>query len=204
MVQRLHALAASPDDPKADALARRLDGRLGSTIVFVQPRATVHHLMRRLRGHRLAAVTGERGWFGSGPAGREEVLRAFAPQAQGAPPPARALETDVLVATDLLSEGLNLQDAARVIHYDLPWSPARLAQRVGRIDRLGSPHGRIETVTFLPHRAIERALAVERRLAAKVVAQQAAGAAQVESPSGHVPGAAGLDWCDRLHSLAAH
>ena len=51
--------------------------------------------------------------------------------------------------------------------------------------------------------AIERALAVERRVAAKVAAQQAAGAAQIESPSGQVPGAAGLDWCDRLHSLAA-
>src|SRR3989441_3206901 len=104
---------------------------------------------------------------------------------------------------DLLWEGLTLQDAARVIHYDLPWSPARLAQRIGRIDRLGSPHDRIETITFLPPRAIERALAVERRLAAKVAAQQAAGTAQVESPSGQVPGAAGLDWCDRLHSLAA-
>ena len=43
------------------------------------------------------------------------------------------METDVLIATDLLSEGLNLQDAARVVHYDLPWSPARLAQRVGRM-----------------------------------------------------------------------
>ncbi len=57
LVQRLHALAASPDDPKADALARLLDGRAGKTVVFVQSRATVHHLMRRLRGHRLAAVT---------------------------------------------------------------------------------------------------------------------------------------------------
>src|SRR5207249_5044257 len=83
-------------------------------------------------------------------AGRGEVLRAFAPRAQGAPSPAPALETDVLIATDLLSEGLNLQDAVRVIHYDLPWSPARLTQRVGRIDRAGSPHARIETITLLP------------------------------------------------------
>jgi len=192
VVRGLRAVAASRDDPKADALARLLDGRVGKTIVFVQPRATVHHLMRRLRGHRLAAVTGERGWFGSGPAGREEVLRAFAPQAQGAPPPARALETDVLVATDLLSEGLNLQDAARVIHYDLPWSPARLAQRVGRIDRAGSPHGRIETITFLPPRPLADALAMERRLVAKRRMQSRAGA-----------GPHGFDWCDRLHGLAA-
>ena len=192
VVRRLRAIAPSLDDPKAGALARLLDGRVGKTIVFVQSRATVHHLMRRLRGHRLAAVTGERGWFGSEPAGREEVLRAFAPRAQGAPPPALALETDVLIATDLLSEGLNLQDAARVIHYDLPWSPARLAQRVGRIDRAGSPHGRIETVTFLPAQPLAAALAMERRLVAKWRMQSRAGS-----------GPHGFDWCDRLHGLAA-
>jgi len=191
-VWRLRALAASPDDPKADALTRLLDARAGKTIVFVQSLATVHHLMRRLRGRRLAAVTGERGWFGSEPAGRDDVLRAFAPRAQGAPPPARALETDVLVATDLLSEGLNLQDAARVIHYDLPWSPARLAQRVGRIDRAGSPHERIEAVTFFPPQPLAVALAMERRLVAKRRLQRHADA-----------GPHGFDWCDRLQDLAA-
>jgi superfamily II DNA or RNA helicase len=192
MVRRLRALAASPDDPKADALARLLDARVGKTIDFVYSRATVHHLMRRLRGHRLAAVTGERGWFGSEPARREDVLRAFAPRAQGAPLPALALETNVLIATDLLSEGLNLQDAGRVIHYDLPWSPARLAQRVGRIDRAGSPHERIETVTFLPPPSLADALAMEGRLVAKRRIQSRAGA-----------GPRGLDWCDRLQGLAA-
>ena len=191
MVRRLRALAASPDDPKADALARLLDGRAGKTIVFVHSRATVHHLMRRLRGHRLAAVTGERGWFGREPARREDVLRAFAPRAQGAPLPALALETNVLIATDLLSEGLNLQDAGRVIHYDLPWSPARLAQRVGRVDRAGSPHVRIETVTFLPPPPLADALAMESRLVAKRRMQCQAGA-----------GRRGLDWCDRLQGLA--
>ena len=200
----LRAIARAQEDPKADALAALLGQRPGKTIVFVEAAATVRHLLRCLRGRRVAGVVGETALFAGGPGGRAEALRAFAPLAQGAGPPPAALETDVLIATDLLSEGLNLQDAARVIHYDLPWSPARLAQRVGRIDRLGSPHGRIETVTFLPHPAIERALAVERRMAAKVAAQQAAGAAQVESPSGQVSGAAGLDWCDRLQSLAAH
>jgi hypothetical protein len=171
--------------------------------VFVEAAATIRHLLRRLRGRRVAGVVGETALFAGGPGGRAEALRAFAPLAQHAGPPPPALETDVLVATDLLSEGLNLQDAVRVVHYDLPWSPARLAQRVGRIDRLGSPHGRIETITFLPHPTIERALAVERRLTAKLVAQRAAGAAQVESLSGHAPPAAGLDWCDRLQALLA-
>jgi len=191
-VRQLRALATPRQDPKADALARVLDGRVGKTIVFVQARASVHHLVRRLRGHRVAAVTGERGWFGSEPAAREEVLCAFAPRAQGAPLPARALETDVLIATDLLSEGLNLQDAVRVIHYDLPWSPARLAQRVGRIDRAGSPHERIETVTFLPPQPLADALAMERRLVAKRRTQSRAGA-----------GPRAFDWCDGLYGLAA-
>src|SRR5207302_3738939 len=138
-VQGLRRLAVPGPDPKADALARMLAGRGGKTIVFVQPRATVRHLLRGLHGHRVAAVMGDRGWFGGERSTRADVLRAFSPVAQGATgrPPA-ALETDVLLATDLLSEGLNLQDAVRVIHYDVPWSPARLAQRVGRIDRAGS------------------------------------------------------------------
>ena len=90
-----------------------------------------------------------------------------------------------------MSEGLNLQDAERVVHYDLPWSPARLAQRVGRIDRLGSPHHAISTVTFLPPLSLARALEIEERLARK------AGAQQVGGSGGR------LDWCDYLTALAS-
>jgi len=191
VVRRLRDLASATSDPKADALARLLAQRDGKTIVFVQSRATVRYLLRRLAGRRVAAVTGEAGLFGRDAVGRAEVLRAFAPRAQGAPPPAPALETDILIATDLVSEGLNLQDAARVIHYDLPWSPARLAQRVGRVDRAGSPHARIETVTFVPPPPLAEALALERRLLDKARAQARAGA-----------GPHALDWCDRLQDLA--
>jgi hypothetical protein len=98
----------------------------------------------------------------------------------------------VLIATDLLSEGLNLQDAERVVHYDLPWSPARLAQRVGRIDRLGSSHRTISTLTFLPPPSLARALVIEERLASKTGAQQVAGT------DGR------LDWCDQLAILLAN
>jgi len=192
LVRRLRRLSSLTSDPKADALARLLAERDGKTIVFVQSRTTVRYLLPRLAGRRVAAVMGATGLFGREVAGREEALRAFAPRAQGAPPPAPALEADVLIATDLLSEGLNLQDAVRVIHYDLPWSPARLTQRVGRIDRAGSPHAQIETITLLPAPLLAEAIALERRLLGKARAQSRVGA-----------GPHALDWCDRLQQLAA-
>jgi superfamily II DNA or RNA helicase len=178
-------------DPKADALERLLTERPAKTIVFTDAQPTARYLMQRLRFARRAAVFGHVGRFASGDATRREVLRAFAPRAQGGPAPSAAVETDVLIATDLLSEGLNLQDAERVVHYDLPWSPARLAQRVGRIDRLGSTHHDITTVTFLPPPVLARALAIEERLARKVRELEVAGT------DGR------LDWCDHLATLAA-
>ncbi|MFN2570631.1 MAG: helicase-related protein [Gemmatimonadales bacterium] len=178
-------------DPKADALERVLATGGGKTIVFTDAQPTARYLLQRLRHRRVAAVFGHVGRFASGNAARGEVLRAFAPRAQGGPVPPAALETDVLIATDLLSEGLNLQDAERVVHYDLPWSPARLAQRVGRIDRLGSLHRTITTVTFLPPTPLAGALTMEERLASKLGAQQVGGT------HGR------LDWCDQLAVLAS-
>lgn len=193
MLARLRELLARAPaaDPKADALDVLLTARAMKTIVFTDAQPTARYLLQRLRHRRVAAVFGHVGRFASGEAPRLEVLRAFAPRAQGGARPAAALETDVLIATDLLSEGLNLQDAERVVHYDLPWSPARLAQRVGRIDRLGSSHGSITTVTFLPSPPLARGLAIEERLARKAGAQQVAGS------NGR------LDWCDQLAPLAS-
>jgi hypothetical protein len=151
VVGRLCDGAVAGPDPKAAALAALLAERPCKTIVFSEASATVRHLLRHLGPTvRAAAVFGRGGWLGRGAASRMDVLRAFAPMAQHAAPPAAALRVDVLFATDLLSEGLNLQDAERVVHFDLPWTPARLAQRVGRIDRAGSPHARVESIAFLP------------------------------------------------------
>jgi len=208
MVAELRDLAADAADPKLESLSALLadpsDGK-GKTIVFTESRATARYLLRQLgRRLRVAALWGggDGGRLGATPAPRAEVLRVFAPVAHGAPPPPSALHADVLVATDLLSEGLNLQDAARVVHYDLPWSPARLAQRVGRIDRLGSPHAVVEAVTFLPPAPLAQALALEARLAAKARAAVVAGAPEIETAGGSRETAAALDWADRLQRLA--
>ena len=72
-----------------------------------------------------------------------------------------------LVVTDVAAEGLDLQRAARVVHYDLPWTPMRLEQREGRAVRLGSAHREVEAVVFRPPSAIERALRITQRLSLK-------------------------------------
>jgi superfamily II DNA or RNA helicase len=191
-------------DPKADQLERLLTAEPAKTIVFAVAAATVHHLRRRLATScRVGAVVGTSAWLGLDRSTRREVLESFAPRAQGVSPPGAAARVDVLIATDLLGEGLNLQDAERVVHYDLPWSPARLAQRVGRVDRLASTHASIGTITFLPPEPLAGAIALERRLARKVSAQISAGAAQIETIHGATAGEGALDWCDRVQHLAA-
>jgi hypothetical protein len=204
LVRRLLGRAGAGPDPKAEALARLLAADPAKTIVFTVAAATVRHLRRRLDGtFRIGAVAGTGAWLGRDRVPRHEVLEAFAPRALGVAPPHATAAVDVLLATDLLGEGLNLQDAERVIHYDLPWSPARLAQRVGRIDRLASPHTHVTTAAFLPPEPLAGALEVERRLALKVRAQLSAGAAEVETVRGRTDADAPLDWCDRLQRLAA-
>ncbi|MBM3302164.1 MAG: helicase, partial [Deltaproteobacteria bacterium] len=74
---------------------------------------------------------------------RSAIIRAFAPYynqpAQGSLFDGADEETRILISTDVLSEGLNLQDATRLINYDLHWNPVRLMQRIGRVDRRLSP-----------------------------------------------------------------
>src|SRR5208282_2924008 len=74
---------------------------------------------------------------------RGEMLSRFAPYYNGSSSAALAaaglVETRVLISTDVLSEGLNLQDATRLINYDLHWNPVRLMQRIGRVDRRLNP-----------------------------------------------------------------
>ncbi len=77
-------------------------------------------------------------------------------------------EFDTLVATDVLSEGLNLQDCGQVINYDLHWNPVRLIQRLGRIDRIGSEFDEIHAYNFLPETGLERNLGLRERLSRRI------------------------------------
>ncbi|MGH7137624.1 MAG: C-terminal helicase domain-containing protein, partial [Pirellulales bacterium] len=73
-------------------------------------------------------------------------------------------ETRVLVSTDVLSEGQNLQDAAIVVNYDLPWAIIRLIQRAGRVDRIGQQSPTIRCYSFLPAEGVERIIRLRARV----------------------------------------
>ena len=82
---------------------------------------------------------------------------------------------DILIASDCLSEGQNLQDADMQVNYDIHWNPVRLIQRFGRIDRIGSPNQLIQCVNFWPARSFEEYLNLESRIMNRMVAMNLVG-----------------------------
>ena len=82
---------------------------------------------------------------------------------------------DILIATDVLSEGQNLQDSDMVINYDIHWNPVRVIQRMGRIDRLGSPNSQIFGINFWPSNNINSYLNLQGRIEQRMAAMKLAG-----------------------------
>ncbi|WP_454301832.1 SNF2-related protein [Salana multivorans] len=131
------------------------------------------------------AKTHERGATGGvDQGGRASTIAGFAPKTAGprnaAGQPTAPDEFDLLFATDVLSEGVNLQQAGQMINYDLPWNPQRIVQRHGRIDRIGSPHDYVGLGLFFPGERLDALLELEVRLNAKLaLADAAVGAGEV-------------------------
>jgi hypothetical protein len=75
----------------------------------------------------------------------------------------------LLIATDCISEGQNLQDCDWLINYDIHWNPVRIIQRFGRIDRIGSPNSSIQLVNFWPNMELEEYINLEQRVSGRMV-----------------------------------
>ncbi|PML28908.1 helicase [Vibrio breoganii] len=78
-------------------------------------------------------------------------------------------EIDILIATDCISEGQNLQDCDYLINYDIHWNPVRIIQRFGRIDRLGSVNNKIQLVNFWPNMELDEYINLEARVSGRMV-----------------------------------
>lgn len=130
-------------------------------IVFSQFADTVRYLGRQLRTqgvNSLAAVTGQT----SDPT---SFAWRFSPSSNGKRDKIKPEdELRILVATDVLSEGQNLQDGAIIVNYDLPWAIIRLIQRAGRVDRIGQKSEQILCYSFLPADGVERLIRLRSRV----------------------------------------
>ncbi|CAN5807456.1 helicase-related protein [soil metagenome] len=98
------------------------------------------------------------------------ILTAFSPRSKERPEDLAAEgDLDILIATDCISEGQNLQDCDFLVNYDIHWNPVRIIQRFGRIDRIGSPNTRIQLVNFWPNIELEEYINLEQRVSGRMV-----------------------------------
>lgn len=98
------------------------------------------------------------------------ILSAFSPRSkERAAEHSGEGEIDLLIATDCISEGQNLQDCDYLINYDIHWNPVRIIQRFGRIDRIGSRNTSIQLVNFWPNMELEEYIKLEQRVSGRMV-----------------------------------
>ena len=100
----------------------------------------------------------------------QEILTLFSPlsKSKSAVLPQESAEIDLLIATDCISEGQNLQDCDYLINYDIHWNPVRIIQRFGRIDRIGSPNEKIQLVNYWPDVDLDEYINLKERVEKKM------------------------------------
>jgi superfamily II DNA or RNA helicase len=155
-------------------------------LLFTEFADTAHYLRDQLRGQGIDGIDEvDSTTHGS----RDEIIRRFAPYYNGSSSSELQAkgqkETHILISTDVLSEGLNLQDATRLINYDLHWNPVRLMQRIGRVDRRMNPaveariaadhpeqtalRGKVAYWNFLPPDELNELLTLYKRVTHKTL-----------------------------------
>lgn len=138
-------------------------------LVFSYYADTINYLRTALPGMLTIKDFAVRAAFTSGEnkQGIEAIVKRFSPQSKGGKPGADD-ELDYLFATDVLSEGQNLQDCDTLINFDLHWNPVRMIQRNGRINRLGSAYESVYIYNMHPETNLESYLKLVSRLEQKI------------------------------------
>lgn len=187
--KELSKLNAKHDD-KLQALIKLLKNdvvlKTGKCLIFTEFADTARYLKKELCEAKIAGVEAI---DGGSKLDRGTVIKRFSPYYNGSSSPAlateRLSEIRVLISTDVLSEGLNLQDAMRMINYDIHWNPVRLMQRIGRVDRRMNPdveaalvsdhpeqqklRGHVKYWNFLPPAELNQLLTLYARVTHKVI-----------------------------------
>lgn len=155
--------------PKDDAKLKELKKKLldlskdNQIVLFTYYADTLNYIYKEIRNSKefsklkIEAISGS-GETRKEPRRREEIKEDFMNK-----------KIDILMSTDVLSEGQNLQSARYLINYDLHWNPTRMIQRAGRIDRIGSPYKKIYVYNFFPEDELEELLRLVRILQEKII-----------------------------------
>ena len=129
-------------------------------IVFTQYSDTALYVYKQLKRRGFDHI----GYVTGGYKNPTEMVERFSPVSNGKTNLSPDDEIRVLIATDVLSEGQNLQDAHVIVNYDLPWAIIRLIQRAGRVDRIGQKEDKIFCYSFLPADGVESIIRLRSRL----------------------------------------
>jgi hypothetical protein len=178
--ERVKGIGAE-EDAKLLRLKELLTGELRGkkVLIFSYYKDTARYLYRHL-GHpdnpeaqqfreSLGGAHIRRMDSGADPRERLRIVQSFAPRANGHPELVGSeQEIDVLISTDVLSEGQNLQDCGYLLNYDLHWNPTRMVQRAGRIDRIGTAFDTLWIYNMFPDEGLERLLHLVESLTRKI------------------------------------
>ncbi|QCS44682.1 helicase-related protein [Natrinema versiforme] len=164
-------------DAKVDRLQSILQRELESekVLIFSQYVPTVHHIFEELTGEnpdstQIATVDGRTvAYVHGGGHFDERLVERFAPHAQDANVTPDE-EVDILISTDVLGVGQNLQDSRVLVNYDLHWNPMKMEQRIGRIDRITTQHDELLIYNFVPTGNLKDQLGLMERIQEKIQA----------------------------------
>ncbi|MCC7572468.1 MAG: DEAD/DEAH box helicase family protein [Candidatus Methanofastidiosum sp.] len=155
--------------PKNDAKLNSLKeilfdlSKKGQVVIFTYYADTLNYIYKEINSDpqfskiKIQAISSS-GLTSKNPNERVRILEDFASH-----------KVDILMSTDVLSEGQNLQSAQFLINYDLHWNPTRMIQRAGRIDRIGSPFSKIHVYNFFPEKELEALLRLLEYLQKKIL-----------------------------------
>jgi len=171
--QQIKDRAANPTTDRNGLENRKL-------LVFTTFKDTAEYLYNNLQdlagnlNLNMAMVSGDATLTAAVPNNFNSILDNFAPVARGRSDTDNGCDIDLLIATDCISEGQNLQDCDTVLNYDIHWNPIRIIQRFGRIDRIGSQSDSVRMINYWPTEEMEEYLRLQTRVEARMALADAA------------------------------
>ena len=171
---KLHEIKQAVRDKAETPTLDRDDNPNRKLLVFTTFKDTASYLYDNLAGLademvlNIAMVSGDETHTAVGANNFNAILSNFAPTARNRGPADAGGDIDLLIATDCISEGQNLQDCDTVLNYDIHWNPVRLIQRFGRIDRIGSNSQSVRMINYWPTDDMDVYLKLQSRVQARM------------------------------------